>query len=612
MVPGGLSAGMVFSLACTPQTDRPTDSDGTVHTDDSDPAVDLPGLPGPADTDAPPPVEYVLRLPEGSPPEITLDLDRAEVEALFGPVAGDITLLTIDLFPLVAAALDEVKAACGTDWRRDIPNPTYDCSLTALGQTFSGPDGTWRSSPEFTLIRILTMTPANGEVDGSSVSLLATISDTLGIGGGFGQILADSLQIPRTTEFLGTEPLARAVVAHVADTHPAGNGNGTLSITLQDALEDLATVGPRFGPVAGHPGLVDPAFPTAGAVFTDDFRMVASLTSNLRVVEGLDLGRGKDWLSVVVDTTGPTYDDEVEFDFDDPARFRVEGIAAAPTMDMRFVLQEDPVFVPACTNTSGRDCRSNAPGAPVGTGFIWSRPTETIESVIAAAGRERYGALKTQRCYLGCLFDVRIGQDSDPPGFNRFSGLGALLAPPPQYVWEMLNEIAQLRLHDAGTVVLSEGDADVAFDLRDVPVGITGAEAAEAVRPVLQAQSGRVSDFLLGDFRKNNGRVDVYWQRTEDGRPTLFFIAPDDLADPRRYTWDTPGFFSDAALTNPVHRHTIAGVADTTHAKWQPNPGASHVHVRDDDGTTWRLDTWLEDASDPRAPLVVEVQRVVP
>lgn len=606
--PTGLLA--LALAACTPE-----DADGDTDTDTDAMAGETDGLdvPDPVDTEDDdqdvdlPDAEYILRLPEGDPPELTLDLDRTEVRALFGPVAQDIELLTIDTLPLVQGALDTIKEACGTDWKNDKSEPSYDCALTALGQTFQGSDGTWRSSSEFNLIRILTMTPANAEVQGSSVALLAGIADFLRLGGGFGQILADSIGIDRTEEFLDTAPLAEAYVEHVASSHPETGSDGTITISLADALDDLAPLAERFGPNGGHPGLVDPSEPTFGRVFTDDFRMVATIASNLRVLEGIDLDRGKDYVSVIVDTTGPTFDDEVEFDFTDPARFRIEGIAANPTLDLRFVIQEDDAFVPACT---GSNCVGNTPSTPLGSSSIWSRSRTTTEYVIADAGVRKYGNVTNQLCYLGCIVDIRIGQGNDPAGFVRFGGLASLLAPPPQYTWELLNEIAQIRLHDAGTVVLEEGQADVAFDLRDIPVGITGEEAAEAVRPVLQEQSSLMSDFLLGDFRKNNGNVDLYWRRTEDGRPTLFYIGRDDLPEGEIYRWATPGFFADPEVSEEVGSKEIEGISDTSHHKWQPPVGEATVYVVDDEATIFRIDTFLEDNSAARAPLVVEIREV--
>ena len=47
----------------------------------------------------------------------------------------------------------------------------------------------------------------------------------------------------------------------------------------------------------------------------------------------------------------------------------------------------------------------------------------------------------------------------------------------------------------------------------------------------LQDQAGKISDKLLGDYKKNNGAVDFYYRRGSDGHPYLFFVTADDLAD---------------------------------------------------------------------------------
>lgn len=585
--------------------------------DPSDPSTADPVSPStPSETDPPAPsesspdLELVLRLPEGVPPEITLDLDRSEVQALFGPVAEQITLLTLDTAPYVAAALDEVKAACGTDWRQDKRNPTYNCELTPLGRTFRGPDGRWQTSPEYSLVRILTMTPANAEVDGTSVALLSGVADFLRLGGGFNQILADTFDIPRTREILETASLAQAIVTQVAGPHPGTLPDGALTITLADALDDLRPLARRLGPTPHHPGLVEVDAGTFGRVFSDAFRMVAQVQSNLRILEGLDLQRGKDYIGVVVDPDGGDSPKEISFDFADPDRFRIEGIVDTPTLDMRFTVFEDPTFVPACTSNRNRDCRNNLPGQPISGSFVWGRPTHTTEYVIGSAGWTTYGSLRKRICFIGCLVEIGVGQGSDPAGFTRFGGLASLLAPDPQYVWELILEIAQVRLHQTPFGTIPEGEANVAFDLRDIPIGLTGPQAAEAVRPFLQEQASLVSHFLLGDFRKNNGRVDLFWRRTEDGNPTLFFIGREDLNPSDPYPWPRPGFFSDPDATQQIGRTQLSGVSDTTHLKWQPPPGVSHVYVVDRQGQIHRLDLFLGDPSDPRAPLVIEASRV--
>ena len=94
-------------------------------------------------------------------------MDRAQVTAVW-PRGPEILLLELDSTALLTNTLLAVKNSCGTQWQLDQPNPNHDCSLTALGQSYEGQDGTWQTSAEYSLVRILTMTPANARVQGTS------------------------------------------------------------------------------------------------------------------------------------------------------------------------------------------------------------------------------------------------------------------------------------------------------------------------------------------------------------------------------------------------------------------------------------------------------------
>lgn len=555
--------------------------------------------------------ELTMRLTEIDPPRLVLDLDQQAVADLFGEQASEVVMLELDPVPLLTNTLNTIKSACGTDWQNDKANPVFDCSLTELGRTFVGPDGTWRSSPEFALIRILTMTPANSKVDGTSMETLAGIANFLNLGGGFTDILADTLDIPRTEEFLDTAPVAEAMRTNLLASHPAIGPNGFIPFTLEDALTDLATLGERLGPSGNHPGITDPSFVTEGRVFGDDFVMHAEVTSNLRVLDGADLSVGKDYISIIVDETGPTFDDEIEFDFTNPDRFYVAGIEDNPVVDLRFNMFESHRFVPSCGGTSsGADCRNNLPGNPVGIDSVWNLQPWLLEWAIAAGGQVKYSNLNNSVCYILCSFvEVTMGAGNDPGGFGRFNVLFSIGSPPPdQYAWELINEVAQVQLHRPFPgITIPEGDADVAFTMRDIPVGITGPEAAEAVRPFLAEQNDLISDFLLGDYKKNSGPVDFYYRRTEDGQPTLFWVSEDDVGDSRAWGYTDVGFFQDPELTIKLSSTVVSGSADTTHEKWRPRGGDQTVYARDDRGQVYKLDVIAEDLSDDRAELSILV-----
>lgn len=558
--------------------------------------------------------EYELRIDDSPPPPVMLNMNRQEVDDLFGEVAEDIKLLDLDSTSLLVNTLDEIKSACGTDWQNDVSDPTYDCSLTALGQTFEGPDGTWRTSAEFSAIRILTMTPANAKVQGTTIAGTQELADALNIGGGFSQILSDSLGLPRTTEFLTTAALAEALKDNVLATHPNLGSDGTFPMTLRDALLDLSPMAEKFGPMGNHPGVIDPSYTPFGEVFGPDFAMTAVAESNLKVLDGADLSLSKEFVTVVQDLVGPTYDDPAEFDFEDPTKFSVTGLNPNPTVDLRFRVLEHPTFVNSCVGNDA--CVMNLPGNPVGTGTVWGVNPWTLEYQVASAGLATYDDRVHQQCYPAdwlCTAEVKVGQSPFPPGYTEFDVFLNLGDPPEnQYVWELLMEVAQVQFHDNGEVVIPEGQGEVSFTLQDIPVGITGAEAAEAIRPYLAEQASDIAGFLLGDYKKNNGDVDFYYRRAENGQPYLYFVAPDDLKEGATYGWAKPGFFGSAYLDEASKISSVSqpGVADTAHEKLAPPPGVSTAYVQDDTGQVYRLTIVAPESGDP-STITISIERRV-
>ncbi len=545
--------------------------------------------------------EFTLRIQDTRPPELNLAMTKDEVAELLGTVAEDVLLMELDSEPLLTSALTSIKSACGTAWQNDNPDPQHNCDLTPLGQTFIGSaDGTWRSSAEYAMVRILTMTPANSDVVGTSIAGLQGVADFLGIGGGFAEILADSLHLARTDEFLSTPQVVKSLQYNVLRTHPLMNGDDLIPVTLADALSDMATMSTTFGPSGNHPGIIDPSVPAYGQILTDDFEMRISTTSNLRVLDGLDLSIGKDFITVVDDQIGPTFDDPAEFDFNDPTKFSMSGIEANPTVDLRIAMFENPSWVPACT---GQACVANDPWNPVGAGTVWTIDPWEVEYIIAGAGYDQWIDLYHSQSYYLLFFiwvaDVDIGQNGNPGGWSDFSVLLDIGNPPAdQYVWELVNEVAQRNLHNNGYYSFPEGQANVAFTLEDIDVGITAEEIEDAVRPVLQDQAADLAEWLLGNYHENSGPVDLFYRRSSDGTPTLFFISDDDHEPDAPYGWVNPGFFADADLTYKVSATDLPGVDDSAHEKWVPPVGESVVFVSDDLGTVYRLRVFVPESGD--------------
>lgn len=573
-------------IGCAEEVD-PADPGLEVPGEDAEVTRDTGGTPRPDGGGPPPKGERTinLSLDDAPTPPLVLDMNRDEVTQLLGPVADEIVLLELDPTPLLQNIMDEVKTACGTDWQRDTQEPVYDCSLTPLGQTF-GPR--WQYSPEFSLIRVLTMTPANVLVEGTSIEFLQLVADQFDIGGGFGQILSDSLLIGRTEEVVTTPEVVRSLRENLLETHPNTSAGGRMRVTLRDALADLATLEEKLGPVGAHPGVLAAGFTPHGAVLGPDFRMRVEALSNIRVVQGGKARGGRDDINVLVDTTGPEYDDPLEFDFQDLSRFQISGLVDEPTVDLRFAIPEHDRFVPSCIEAG---CQQNTPDNPVGPNTAWRVSPWTLEYITAYAALIKYRNLRSDNCYIACAATrVSIGQEEDPAGWVHF-GVPLNLGPNDQYVWEFIGEVAQVALHGPDHRRFEEGEVDVEFTLTGVVAGITGEQAAAATRPWLQVQGPAIADFLLGNFRERSGAVDFYFRRTSEGRPALYFIAPEDLAAGREYTWRRPGFYGtpDLAIGGKVSVTELPNEPDTTHEKLLLEGGEQVVFMEDDAGRRYQL-----------------------
>src|SRR5690606_14002551 len=131
----------------------------------------------------------------------------------------------------------------------------------------------------------------------------------------------------------------------------------------------------------------------------------------------------------------------------------------------------------------------------------------------------------------------------------------------------------------------------------DVPIGIKGSQAAQAVRPYLQEQSAVVSKMLFGDYKKKNERLDFYFGRGSDDEPYIFFIAPEDLSEGMAYSYERPGFFASPSLApdSKISATQIEGVGDVLHEKLAITPGETMAYFEDDSAQVWRVRFIRED-----------------
>jgi hypothetical protein len=162
--------------------------------------------------------------------------------------------------------------------------------------------------------------------------------------------------------------------------------------------------------------------------------------------------------------------------------------------------------------------------------------------------------------------------------------------PEDQFLWETVLEVAQVALHHTPFATFPEGGADVAFTLEGIDVGLTGTQAADAVRPFLQQQSAEISDYLLGGVYDDNAGIEFYYRRGEDGKPYAFFAAASDLPEGTTDSHPTPGFFAGPTLEpdEKLSRREIVGVADTEHEKLPIVEGETVAYFADEQGQPWR------------------------
>ncbi len=575
----------------------------------------------------PVPNRYFLRIDDAVPADVVLDLDKQKALSVFGSEADTVHLLDVDPTPMLINVLTLIQNACGTAWKNDATNPQHNCALTALGQSFGA---NWQTTPEFALVRLLSMTPANTDASGTSLDDLQQlfVQNPGLFAVDFAQLLAEAMAIGRTTPFIPLQNLAASARTGLIATHPFATPAGDISVTLFDGLLDMAPLASKLGPVGQapyanpgeHPGLLvpdDASFQTASDALLPEFHMRATARSNLVWVDGVDLsgGRGE---AYVMNGTAP-----LSFDFMDPEKTLIEGIADNPTLTMRFALNELSTFVPSCTDPA--TCEGNKPQSPVGANTVWTVAPFFAEHLVADSALATYGTRVFSKCYLtlnpNCLMGVDIGTSPHPPGWTVFtSSVQGVSVPPPQYLWELLTEVGQVALHDPtgdGVPDIAEGQARATFALHDVPIGLTGDEILASIRPNLQSQSDLIANIVAGKFWKENGALDFSYRRADDGNTYLYFAAPSDLRPdaagsdlPKAYSYAHRGFFSDATLedSSKVSSTAIAGVSDTEHEKVALAQGDNVLYVEDDAGERYRLKIFVPQQN--ALEIVLEVEPV--
>lgn len=561
-----------------------------------------------------PPNRYLLFPDVSSEVPITLDLDKQKALSLFGPIFSQrIRLLEVESTRLLENVVTTIRDACGTSWKNDANDPGYDCQKTALGRSFGS---NWRSSPEFALVRLLGTTPANVDLAGTSLEDFAKLVDrnpgTFRFD--FAEVLAGALGIRRTDAIVPISAIVGSLQRNLLATHPSVmNERGLLPVSLHDALLDLAPLADKFGSVGRapylnggeHPGILlpdDSGFRTKSNVLRPNFRMRVEARSHLHRVQGIEFSSGAGDMFLVLGKA------PLSFDFTDPKAFTVEGIEDDPTIDMRLAIEEAPA--------SGA-CASNPHCRPFFMG-----------NIVREAAKSAYGKRVYQRCHVGfnglCLVGVDIGKQGSMPGFATFTNdLESIMVPSPQFLWDLLEDVALVQLHDPtgdGMADIAPGKARPVLALRGIPIGVRGAELVRQMRPVLQSQEETIADIIAGNYWQENDDLDIFvMQGLPTDEPYLFFVAPSDLRPdpenpgrPKPYAYARPGFFSRADLTESsrVSRTSIPGVDDTEHEKVLLAAGSRVLYAQDDGGDVYELSIFVPEDLGQTFPLEIAVKNL--
>lgn len=461
-----------------------------------------------------------LRRPLNEPQTAVLQLDRFAVESLLSPEEQRrIDLLDVRPEPFIAAALGAIRdpGAFGVD------------------------TSSWTQA-EWNMHRLLTMTADTADLTGTSLEELAELS--LGLGLPSPRMLSELLDMGVTQPALSLELGAEVLTELLYGSHPNAvhdeNGRPVFRITLEDALTDLATFVERFRAVGDHPGLFSGE--VRASLLEPGFALILRASSRLQMRDCVDANlRRKDY-RLVPPSSGPP----VTVDFLDPRAFTVVGLVDEPTVDLGMRLSSGPVFVPAGLEREARPV-DGRPGFYRGDGDLFEMSPWLIERLLAESlfrqlvDQHADNGWQAERVYrIGSIEEAAVKTwDRGWVVIRTAGGLGS--PPPPVYVWQAFTEVAQIRLRDG---LPPEGEVELAFELRDVPVGLEARDLLEALRPQLQAQEELLVSLLVGDSGLFDGQCDVAVVAS-GGDLLLEYVAP--VQEGAR-----PGLFLDEALRTPA------------------------------------------------------------
>ena len=457
--------------------------------------------------------------------------------------------------------------------------------------------------------RLLNMTPDTANLEGTGLEGLVSLAPLIGVAPE--RVLADLLGVGPEDTFLSARDVTDAILEQVVGTHPRAierlgprtpnnpEGRypvtpGSLPVTLADAANDFATLTDTFGPAGDHPGFLTGR--TAARVFTDDFSITVRANANALPYKGVDLTTAR---SASVNSIPSQLDDL--FDFDDPNWLTIEGLVEGEPVleEMTFRIVEHDGFVPG-----GRG------PFPAGQGDspAWTLAPWTLERLLMGASARAYASRDASLAYGGDDDDPLFTADVSE-GWQRLEVKADLGDPPaPSYLWDVLLEVAQVRLRDGG---VAEGDGDASFTLSGVPVGVDSDAIARTIKDNLAADPALLGDVATRLIDTTSGAADLYYDRPEGLGDALVFVAPQDIpsdddGEPvRPYAYDTIGFYADASLTERVSTEVTSSTA--TRHRVAIAPGDT-LFLQDDEGSVFRVDVG-DKPSERRVSLTITRER---
>lgn len=538
----------VPTLSCSDDTVSPPD--------DTPPAALAPGQGRDVE------LRYLALEVQGFDNELTLD----ELRAMPRSILAGVWLADLDITQLMVNSLDQLSELS-------------DAELDAL------------EPPAQNMQGLLTMTPDNANLEGTSMEELIALSSSVGIPRA--RPLANLLGVGVTDRFIPSEIVTAVMLEYVVGSHPNAKlrrgpideehpdgmypvAANSLPLTLVDVVTNFEDMAERFGPVGEHPGFVSTA--KGLTVVEDGFAMHTFVNANALPYKGADLGNAS---VASVNSIGAQI--ETAHDYSDPNWMSIEGLVPDPIVsELTFTVFENPAFIP------GGDSRE-----PLGIGNSpgWDLPEWEFERVILEMAHEIEQQIPAH-CdeYTLGTGVVAFRACVDEVGWvtmETFNDLGN--PPPPSYLHDIILEIAQVRLHDGG---IPEGEANVALSLTDVEVGVETDELIEQARKNLEQNPEALREFAALITDSTVGDADVYYVRVA-GEDWLYFVTEDDLrrdedGQPvRDYGYDAPGFFADEGLTMKLSSTELVG-GDGDHEKLRIAAG-DVVYVGDDEGQRYEI-----------------------